>query len=151
MEPHDTGSTPTPKPLVLFDGACPLCSREIAHYRGLRWADKIEWRDISDAQTLLPDGIEHSAAMARFHVRDTAGVWHTGAQGFVELWRHLPGYRHLGWLLRRLRLVGLMDRAYAHWARWRAARECSPGICTPDRTAGSRISDQRAGDRGDMS
>lgn len=123
-------SPETRAPLVLFDGSCPLCSREIAHYRRLRGADRVEWLDISADNTAMPiDGIERDTAMARFHVRDADGNWHTGAFGFAELWRHLPGYRIVGGVLRSLRLLPLLDRAYAYFARWRSRRQCDQGSC----------------------
>lgn len=28
---------------VFYDGSCPLCSREIAHYRRLRGAESLKW------------------------------------------------------------------------------------------------------------
>lgn len=118
------------RPLVLFDGACPMCSREIAHYRRLRGAEAVEWLDIAagDAPEQV-DGVSKAEAMARFHVRDIAGRWHSGAYGFVELWTHLPGYRWLARLLRLTRTTALLDRAYVQFARWRLARQHGPASC----------------------
>lgn len=116
--------------LVLFDGDCPLCAREIAHYRGLRGAERLTWIDITRERDLEGRfGIGHHEAMARLHVRDTRGRWHTGAWAFAELWSHLPGYRQLARLVRRLRLVRLLDWGYGHFARWRLARRCPGGVC----------------------
>ena len=113
------------RPLVLFDGACPICRREIAHYRRLGKADRIVWIDISNTVSLQAHyGIDPADAMAQFHVRDGAGRWHLGAAGFVELWSQLPGYRRLAALVRFLRLVGPMDRAYRRFAAWRLRRRC---------------------------
>ena len=118
------------RPLVLFDGGCPLCSREIRHYRRLRGADGVDWLDISRDDTPLPvDGIDRATAMARFHVRGRDGRWHQGAFGFAELWSHLRGYRHLSRLLRLTRLLPLVDRLYDHFARWRVRDRCTSDIC----------------------
>ena len=35
------------RPVVFYDGACPLCSREIAHYRRRQDSDDLLWLDIS--------------------------------------------------------------------------------------------------------
>lgn len=120
-----------PRPLVLFDGACPMCSREIAHYRRVRGADRVQWLDVANEPDALPiDGVDRDTAMARFHVRDADGRWHTGAYGFAELWSHLRGYRVLGNTLKALHLLGPLDAAYTHFARWRLRRQCDAGTCT---------------------
>jgi predicted DCC family thiol-disulfide oxidoreductase YuxK len=118
------------RPLVLFDGGCPMCRREIAHYMRLRGAQQIEWVDIAAAATdLAALGVDRAEAMARFHVRDRSGRWQTGAHAFVELWSHLPGYAVLARGLRSVRLVGLLERAYQPFARWRLARRCTEQSC----------------------
>ena len=50
---------------VLFDGACPLCRREIGVYRGLQPLQP-------DAQVCFADVSD--AAAARHHARATAGA-----------------------------------------------------------------------------
>ncbi len=119
-----------PQATVFYDGECPLCRREIRHYRHLRGADRLLWVDITQEETMLDaHGLRRENAMARFHVRDASGIWHIGAWGFVELWSHLPAYRWLARLLRGLRLVGILDRVYNRFARWRLKRRCSAGQC----------------------
>ena len=118
------------RPLVLFDGACPLCRREISHYRRLAGAESIDWFDLADPNMEIPDnGITRETAMARMHVRDRNGKWHTGAWAFAELWSHLNHYRHLSRLARISRLLPLADRAYSHFAKWRVQRRCDEHRC----------------------
>ena len=115
---------------VFYDGACPLCRREIAHYRRLRGADRLAWIDIARANAPLATyGLSRERAMARFHVRDAAGRWQTGAYGFAELWSHLPAYRWLARTLRSLQLLPLLDRVYVRFARWRLRRACDDRTC----------------------
>ena len=115
---------------VWYDGACPLCSREIRHYRHLRGAERLDWMDISRADAPIPiEGIDRATAMARFHVRDANGAWHSGAFGFAELWSHLPVYRWLARLVRSLRILPLADRAYTLFAAWRLRRRCDGDNC----------------------
>lgn len=118
------------RPWVLFDSACPLCAREIAHYRRIAGSDSVVWIDLSVLdRNVRVDGISHDAAMARFHVRDRQGRWHTGAFGFVELWRHLRYYRAIGGFIRLTRLMGTLDTVYTRFARWRLARRCETSTC----------------------
>lgn len=137
----------TPAAIVFFDGGCALCRREIAHYRKRRGADRLLWIDITQDETMLAShGLSRAHAMARFHVLDAAGNWHTGAWGFVELWSHLPVYRWLARLLRALRLVPLLDRAYSHFAHWRLQRRCDAVSCNtrlkPNVRADSGVEDR---------
>jgi len=117
-----------PRLVVLFDGGCPLCRREIAHYRRLDRGARVRWVDIT-APATPPEafGIALGEALSLFHVRDEAGRWQIGAYGFVSLWEALPYYRHAGRLIRRLRLTGILDRAYRRFARWRFSRRCDEG------------------------
>ncbi len=118
------------RPVVLFDGGCPLCRREIAHYRKLRAAQGVRWVDITAAEELESRfGIGPEAAMARFHVRDTQGQWQTGAAAFVELWLHLGPYRWLGRAVTALRLVPLLEWAYVRWAERRLRARCTDDSC----------------------
>ena len=109
---------------VFYDGGCPLCRREIAHYRRLDADRRLGWVDITDGDQHLPLGLTRERAMARFHVLDSHGRWHTGAWGFAELWSHLPGYRLLAHASRWLGAVRILDGAYTRFTRWRLRRRC---------------------------
>jgi predicted DCC family thiol-disulfide oxidoreductase YuxK len=137
-----------PAAIVFFDGGCALCRREIDHYRRRRGADRLLWIDITQDDVMLSaHGLRKEQAMARFHVRDASGFWQTGAWGFVELWSHLPAYRWLASLLRTLRLVGLLDRFYSRFARWRLRRRCNPQSCLtgppPEKRRDGRADERR--------
>jgi predicted DCC family thiol-disulfide oxidoreductase YuxK len=103
----------SPPPLtVLYDGACPLCQREIGLYRGLRSNTPVCFTDVSDATQPLPCGATREQLMARFHVQDAHGQLLSGAQAFLALWDTLPGWR---WLARIGRVPGVafvMERLY---------------------------------------
>ena len=122
---------PTPRLTVFFDGQCPLCRREIAHYRRRKGSETIDWIDITrDPERLTTHGLGFDAAMARFHVRDGTGRWHTGAAAFAELWSQLSGYR---WLARGLRALGVLptlDRLYTRFARRRLRHRGVKPECT---------------------
>ncbi len=120
---------------VFYDGGCPLCRREIAHYQRLPGADQLAWVDINQPEIRLKDfGLDRAAAMASLHVLDAAGRWHIGAWAFAEMWSRLPGYRWLTVILRKSGSLPLVDRAYALFARWRLRRRCeqpADGSATP--------------------
>jgi predicted DCC family thiol-disulfide oxidoreductase YuxK len=117
-------------PTVFYDGGCPMCSREINHYRRLDRSGSIRWIDVS-RETQLPGnyGVTTEQALRRFHVLDGDGAWHTGAYGFLELWSTLPYYRRLAFALRKLHLGRLLDAFYRPWADWRWKRRCNDGQC----------------------
>lgn len=118
------------KAVVFYDGGCPLCSREIAHYRRRRGSGDLVWVDVSQASSQVDDfGLSRSAAMARFHVLDEEGRWQTGAWGFAELWSHLAAYRWLARIVRRLGLLPLLDAAYRRFAQWRSRSRCQSSSC----------------------
>ncbi len=115
---------------VLFDGGCPLCSREIAHYQKLKSLIPIHWVDIaSDDEALTQRGLKREDAMAEFHVLDDTGQIHKGADGFVVLWQALPCFRWLASICQTLHLLPMMRWGYARFARWHYQRRCATGVC----------------------
>lgn len=108
-----TEPAPPSLPLtVLYDGACPLCRREIGIYRGLPSRTPLCFADVSDIALPLPPGTTRQQLLARFHVRRGDGPLLSGAQAFLALWAELPGWR---WLARVGRVPGgawVMERVY---------------------------------------
>ena len=117
---HSTRDGTSPLLTVFFDGACPLCRREIGFYRRLSGADRIEWIDISvgDAESVAP-GLCRSDALKRFHVRGADGRLHSGARGFAELWAALPAFRWLGAIARLPLLNPVLEVIYRGFLRVR--------------------------------
>ena len=74
------------KSTVYFDGSCPLCRAEIAHYRGADRGAALCFVDVSEKDTSLPNGLTRQQAMERFHVRAADGQLLSGAAAFVEVW-----------------------------------------------------------------
>ena len=104
---------------VLYDGACPLCRREIGLYRGLQPNTPVCFADVSDAALPLPPGTTRAQLMARFHVLGSDGALLSGAQAFLALWAALPGWRWLAMVGRLPGVAWVMERAYRGFLRWR--------------------------------
>lgn len=108
-------------PIVFYDGGCPLCSREINHYRRLDRVDAIQWVNITQEPELLErHGLTRDRAMQRLHVLDQDNQWKTGSYGFALIWSKLPGYRWLSLLLNRFGLLYFLEPLYQRFARWRS-------------------------------
>ena len=120
---------------LLYDGDCPLCSREIRFLeRRDRGRGRIQLEDIA-APAFDPGvyGLDASQVMARIH-----GVLPDGTvvEG-VEVFRRAYAAVGLGWLLAPTRwpgLRGLADRGYRMFARNRLrwtgrSAACERGAC----------------------
>lgn len=88
---------------VFFDGACPLCRREIAHYRRRDLAGRLTFLDIAEDPGPLSElGISQADALAALHVRDQDGRIFAGVAGFLAIWDALPRWRLLAATVRRV-------------------------------------------------
>lgn len=100
---------------VWFDGACPLCSREITLMRRLDRCGRIRFIDLTgpDACPLDP-----ALILARFHAREN-GVILSGAAAFAAMWRAIPLLRPLGLAARLPAIAALLEWAYVRflWIR----------------------------------
>jgi len=118
------------KPVVFFDGGCPMCWREIDHYRRTDQNGSLLWVDITrEPLRVRSYGLTVEQAMQRFHVLDGLGRWKTGVEAFLELWSHLRYYRWLASLLRALRLARPLEVIYRRWAGWRLRQRCKDMQC----------------------
>ena len=117
----------TERPTVYFDGACPVCRREISLYQRGSGAQAVCWVDASACPPeALGGDLPREQALARLHLRQPDGRLVQGAAAFLALWSALPqrpGLARLAGLLNRPPLVRLLDlayRAFLHLRRlWR--------------------------------
>jgi predicted DCC family thiol-disulfide oxidoreductase YuxK len=94
---------------VWYDGACPLCIREIALMRWLDAQHSIEFLDIAPADAVCP--LDRQLMLARFHASED-GVILSGAAAFAAMWRVIPLLKPLGFIARNRRVLQLLERLY---------------------------------------
>ncbi|MEE4289237.1 MAG: DUF393 domain-containing protein [Erythrobacter sp.] len=95
---------------VWFDGACPLCQREIALMKRLDKRGAIDFVDVAEgADPSCP--IDRSELLARFHAEEDGRVL-SGAAAFAAMWRAIPRLRPLGLAARNRFLLGVLERFY---------------------------------------
>jgi predicted DCC family thiol-disulfide oxidoreductase YuxK len=115
---------------VFFDGACPICNREIALMKRLDRRQQLEFCDFSDR--------EYDAASSGFATADLATVIHarwsdgsviTGLEVFRAMWEAV-GLRFLARLSRLSVVEPLVLKAYAWFARNRLRLTGRSHACT---------------------
>ena len=101
---------------VWFDGACPLCTREIALMRRLDRAQRIDFIDVAEPNATCP--IDPARLLARFHARED-GVLLSGAAAFAAMWRAIPLLRPLGLLARNRQVLRVLEWTYVQFLKVR--------------------------------
>jgi predicted DCC family thiol-disulfide oxidoreductase YuxK len=104
------------KVTVWYDGACPLCLREIAAMRRLDKMRAIEFIDVMDPEAECP--IDRSELLKRFHAREN-GVLVSGAAAFAAMWRAIPLLRPLGLMAQSKLGLSVLEWLYIGFLRAR--------------------------------
>jgi predicted DCC family thiol-disulfide oxidoreductase YuxK len=105
---------------VFFDGGCPLCSREIEHYRKKPRSSQIDWIDIDkpgfDAKL---HGLDPEKIHARFHAKNQDGIILEGVDAFNAIWHELGILKPLSWAAESRLTRPVLDLGYSvfAWAR----------------------------------
>lgn len=115
---------------ILYNGACPICSREIALYR--RQAERAR-ADLAFDDLNLVDlaawNLNGDQARRRLHAHDGRQRL-DGVEAFRALWSRLPGWR---WLALLIGLPGIRQLATLAYDRiaapWLYRRSCARGAC----------------------
>ena len=120
---------------LFYDGLCPLCSREIAHYRKRAHGDQgVHFVDIADpAFDAGKHGLDPADVHRQMHAKLGDEV-HRGLDAFIAIWGRVRGY---AWLARLAKWPGVnlaMRLAYAAFARVRPLlprrkAACDTGAC----------------------
>jgi predicted DCC family thiol-disulfide oxidoreductase YuxK len=121
--------------IIYYDGLCPLCSREIDHYRNqAKDRSNIQFVDIMgenfDAKL---HGLDPERVHREMHVREGNKVW-IGVDAFLAIWRHVPGNRWLLYLARLPLADQFMRIGYSFFAMVRPylprKQACDTQTCT---------------------
>jgi len=115
---------------VYYDGGCPACRREMAHYRAHPSAVPIRYTDVvAEPERLAAIGITQRDAIHRLHARDEQGRLLVGMRAFLGVWLRIPRYaaiaRRLEWLIASRPVEWL----YARFCDFRFPRRCRNGAC----------------------
>lgn len=117
---------------VFFDGACPLCAREMRWFTRLDGGrQRLRFVDIAapgfDASSF---GLDPKTILARIHARLPDGSFATGVEVF-RLMYSAVGFGPLVWLSRIPGVSQLLDFAYEKFAknRLRLTGRCEDGAC----------------------
>ena len=114
-----SGMTNDPELDVLFNGSCPICRAEIAHY-----ADHakdhdiaIRWIDVSDPNERGNcHGLDADRSLRRLHAAGPDGPLLEGVDAFIAVWQRLPRWRGLAWLCAMPLVRPLAHFLYEHVA-----------------------------------
>ncbi|MDJ0978705.1 MAG: DUF393 domain-containing protein [Erythrobacter sp.] len=105
------------KVTVWYDGACPLCLREIGVMRRLDKKGVIDFVDVSDsADPKCP--IDQAELLARFHAEEDGEIV-SGAAAFAAMWRAIPLLRPLGLIARNRLVLGALEMLYIQFLKVR--------------------------------
>lgn len=123
---------------VFYDGACPLCVREINMLRRKDSKEKLVFTDIAGAGfDALELGLTQEVLMARIHGRDASGEIIEG----VEVFRRLYDAIGFGWLVSVSRWPGvaqILGLGYSVFARnrLRITGRCNGETCAVSASSG---------------
>ena len=107
------------KVTVWFDGACPLCRREIAFLKRLDRRGRIAFIDVAPDDAVEACPIDRANLLARFHARETGKSLVSGAAAFGVVYRQVPWLSPIGQLMRIPPLLWVAERAYRAFLRVR--------------------------------
>lgn len=102
---------------IFYDGKCNLCFREIRHYKKLDKNNNLKTIDISannfDAKKY---GLDPEKIHIIMHAIDEEGIFHLGVDTFVEIWKRVPPYNKLTFVLESKTLRPFLNKMYKVFA-----------------------------------
>jgi predicted DCC family thiol-disulfide oxidoreductase YuxK len=112
MNPLEKKST-TPLLTIYYDGACQVCSREIAFYQKAKGHEFLRFVDICRTGfDAIREGLDPVEVHRSFHVRTADGTLYRGVPAFMAIWNSLPGFRWLVTMTKIPGIVPLMNLGY---------------------------------------
>lgn len=123
----ESGMEPNSQVTIFYDGLCPLCSREIEHYRKRAGSD-VQFVDIvSPGFDAGLYGLDPDRIHKVMHVKVGDDV-RTGLDAFIAIWRVMPGY---GWMAKVANLPVIRQVLTVGYHGFAAIRPFLPRRKTP--------------------
>lgn len=119
------------RPIVFYDGACPLCKKEIKHYIRIDQDNNIDWIDVSTDTVLLKQyNITYTDAMKKLHVIELNGKTKIGIDAFLTIWKFLPYYKNVAKVVTFFHMQKPMAWIYDVFAKQRYKKYLQRQACT---------------------
>ncbi len=137
---------------VSYDGACPLCRREVALYQGLQPVDAsqtVKFADVNRTDCPLSEGGMRSQYLARFHVQQADGQVLSDAAAFVALWATSPGWRYLAMAASLPGATPALELVYKIFLRIRPQMQGMAKALEAPRVAADLVGDLRSDHAGE--
>jgi len=118
---------------VFYDGACPVCVREMGVVRKLDRRARVRFTDIAaPGFSAAAHGKTHEEFMRRMQARLPDGSFVDGVEAFRRVYAAV-GFRRLAALSRVPGLAQALDWGYAKFAanRLRLTGRCDGDVCAP--------------------
>lgn len=141
-------SKPAERPVVVYDGHCGYCRRQVERLQRWDTRDQFEYvprqaKGLDERFPALAEGDFNTG----LRLIDRDGRIHVGADAIYLISRRLPRTKWAAWLYRVPGINWISQRAYAWIAknRYRLAGSCESGACSTEATEPSgkvRASDQ---------
>ena len=120
---------------VLYDGKCPLCYKEIIHYKKKDVNNLLICIDIAHSDFNIKDykGLNMEEVNLKLHAITESGEVYTGIDTFVEIWKRIPNFSFFISLVNNPILRPAFDVFYIIFARHirpkLPKRGCDSGSC----------------------
>lgn len=93
---------------ILYNDACPICTREIRHYDRLTQASDLPLQFEALSSSAADWGLDEETAAKRIHAKRGDEIL-VGVPAFLAMWAAIPRYR---WLARIVGLPGVRQIAH---------------------------------------
>ena len=105
---------------VFYDDKCSLCSREINFYKKIAPKAPLKWLGISSSSKELKNAkVKRLDALMFLHARDQDGIFHIGVDAFILIWRNLPYFKYINYIISLPGIYQLAIFIYDKFAKYR--------------------------------
>ena len=106
-----------PKIQIFYNGSCSICAPEIQMYKKLvtqKKGVKDSPLDFVDISVSLTEGFRQEDMLKRLHAKLPNGEIISGVPAFITLWRQVPGFKGLAFLINLPFIKHLAIKVYDH-------------------------------------